>query len=119
MKGACPKCGELGTIRIRRIGNNEYVYIVHTEGGRRVEHYIAPLERYIAHKKLGATIKSPYQGFRGLLETIEDLVEKAIEAAKESKTRQQDLQTLIALLQSSIEKAKKAIEEPQEGGEEE
>jgi len=118
MKGACPKCGELGTIRIRRIGNNQYVYIVHTGGGRRVEHYVAPLERYIAHKKLNAEIKSPYQGFKGLLETIEDLVEKVIEAAKEGKTRQQDLQALIALLQGSIEKARKAMEEPQEGEEE-
>lgn len=44
----CPRCGQLGYGPYAwRRGNNEYLYFVHYEGGRKRECYLGAKERYI------------------------------------------------------------------------
>jgi len=38
----CPRCGLLGWIQVKKIGNKEYVYVVHYEKGKRSYCYLGP-----------------------------------------------------------------------------
>ena len=49
----CPRCGRrYSSVRFKRIGGNEYVYIIHYDSGRTSECYVGPRREYIYVSKM-------------------------------------------------------------------